>query len=70
MDTEQAYLVFTNPRVITSMLLIGILLGIVLALLAQNLAGQWYMPTLFVAICLIVAVGYMAWLDRQDWREE
>lgn len=70
MDIRQAYLVFTNPKVITSMLLIGILLGIVLALLAQNLAGQWYMPTLFVGICLIVALGYMAWLDRQDWREE
>jgi hypothetical protein len=69
MDTEAAYLIFTNPKVITSMLLIGIVLGIILSLLVQNLGGAWYMPTLFVAICLAVAIGYMYWLDRQDFGE-
>ena len=70
MDTDQAYLIFTNPRVVTSMILIGMVLGIVLSLLVQNLAGEWYMPTLFVGICLAVALAYMYWLDRQDWRED
>ena len=69
MDIQQVYLIFTNPRVVTSMILIGMVLGIVLSVLVQNLAGQWYMPTLFVAICLGVTIGYMYWLDRQDWRE-
>jgi uncharacterized membrane protein YfcA len=70
MDIQQIYVVFTNPKVVTSMILIGIVLGIVLSLLVQNLAGQWYMPTLFVGICVIVALAYMSWLDRQDWRDD
>lgn len=70
MDIQQVYAIFTDPKVVTSMILIGIVLGIILSLLVQNLAGQWYMPTLFVGICLAVAIVYMYWLDRQDWREE
>lgn len=70
MDTQQLYDTFTNPKVVTSMLLLGIVLGIVLSLLVQHFAGQWYMPTLFVAICLGVALLYMYWLDRQDWRSD
>jgi uncharacterized membrane protein YfcA len=70
MDVQQLYTTFTNPRVVTSMLLLGIILGIVLSALVHYLAGQWYMPTAFVGICLVVAVGYMYWLDRQDWRDE
>jgi uncharacterized membrane protein len=69
MDTGQLYLLFTNPKVITSMLLLGIGLGILLSLLVQHLAGQWYMPVSFVAVCLLSALAYMYWLDRQDWRE-
>ncbi|MGB7788824.1 hypothetical protein [Methanoregula sp.] len=70
MDTAQLYNTFTNPKVVTSMLLIGIALGIVLSLLLRYLAGRWYMPAAFVAICTVTAVLYMYWLDRQDWREE
>lgn len=70
MDTAQLYNTFTNPKVVTSMLLLGIVLGIVLSLLLRYLAGRWYMPAAFVAICTVTAVLYMYWLDRQDWREE
>ncbi len=70
MDTTQLYVTFTNPKVVTSMLLLGIGLGIVLSALMRYLAGEWYMPTAFVAVCTITAVAYMYWLDRQDWREE
>jgi len=69
MDTEQLYVTFTNQKVVTSMLLLGIILGIVLSLLVRYLAGRWYMPAAFVALCTVTAVVYMYWLDRQDWRE-
>jgi hypothetical protein len=70
MDVQQLYTTFTNPNVITSMLLVAIVLGIVLSAMMRYLAGQWYMPTLFVGICLLTAIVYMVWLDRQDWRDE
>ncbi len=70
MDVQQLYTTFTHPRVITSMLILGIVLGIVLSLFVQHFAGQWWMPTAFVGICLVVAVGYMYWLDRQELRDD
>jgi len=70
MDIPQLYATFTNPKVVTSMLLLGIGLGILLSLLMRYLSGQWYMPAAFVAICAVTAIVYMYWLDRQDWREE
>ncbi len=70
MDIQQLYVTFTNPKVVTSMLLLGIGLGILLALLLRYLAGKWYMPAAFVAICAVTAIVYIYWLDRQDWREE
>ena len=69
MDIAELYTTFTNSRVVTSMLILGIVLGIVLSLLVQHLAGAWYMPAAFVAICTVTAVAYMYWLDRQDWRD-
>jgi uncharacterized membrane protein YccC len=69
MDSQQLYNTFTNPKVVTSMLLLGIVLGCVLSALVQYAWGQWYMPTAFVGICLGVALVYMYWLDRQDWRD-
>ncbi|WP_292547080.1 hypothetical protein [Methanoregula sp.] len=70
MDVQQVYTTFTNPKVITSMLVVAIALGLVLSAMLKYLSGQWYMPTLFVALCLAVALVYMYWLDRQDWRDE
>ena len=43
MDLQLIYQTFTNPKVVTSMML--------------------------VALCLATALGYMVWLDRQDWRD-
>jgi len=68
MDTQLLYVTFTNKKVVTSMILLGIVLGLVLSALIRYFAGQWYMPTAFVGICLVVAIMYMYWLDRQDWR--
>ena len=59
MDITQLYVTFTHPKVVTSMLLLGIGLGIVLSLLLRYLAGQWYMPAAFVAICTVTAILYM-----------
>jgi uncharacterized membrane protein YccC len=70
MDIQQLYVTFTNPKVVTSMLILGIILGVVLSSLIRYFAGQWYMPTAFVGICLVTAIGYMYWLDRQDWRDD
>jgi len=69
MDIQQLYNTFTNPRVITSMMLVAICLGLVLSAMLKYLSQEWYMPTLFVTFCLGTALGYMYWLDRQDWRE-
>ena len=70
MDTQQLYLTFTNKKVVTSMLIVAIGLGLVLSCMIKYLAGQWYMPTAFVGICLVTALVYMYWLDRLDWRDE
>jgi len=70
MDTSALYATFTNPKVVTSMLLLGIVLGIVLSALMRYLAGQWYMPVVFVGICAVTALVYGYWLDKQDWRED
>jgi hypothetical protein len=70
MDTSQLYNTFTNPKVITSMLLLGIGLGIVLSALLRYWSGRWYMPTAFVAICTVSAIGYTYWLDRQDFQDD
>ena len=70
MDIQQLYDTFTNKKIITSMILLGIGLGLVFSALIRYLAGKWYMPTAFVGICLGVAIVYMYWLDRQDWRDE
>ncbi len=70
MDTAALYTTFTHPKVVTSMLLAGIALGLILSILLQALAGQWYMPLAFVTVCLGAAVAYLAWLDRQDFRDE
>ena len=70
MDTSQLYNTFTNPRIVTSMLLLGILLGIVLSALLHYLAGVWYMPVLFVGICLGTVIVYGWWLEKQDWQED
>ena len=67
MDTQQLYTTFTNKKVVTSMLLVAIGLSLILSAMIRYLAGQWYMPTAFVGICLITALVYMYWLDRQNW---
>jgi hypothetical protein len=69
MDIQKIYITFTNPKVVTSMLFVAIGLGLVLSALIRYLAGRWYMPTLFVALCLVTALVYMYWLDRLDWRD-
>ena len=70
MDIAQLYVTFTNSKVITSMLLLGICLGIILSALIRYWSGRWYMPTVFVAICTVTAIAYMYWLDRQDFRDD
>ena len=70
MDIQQLYVTFTNKKVVTSMLLLAIGLGILLSAMVRYLAGKWYMPTAFVGICLVAAIVYMYWLDRQDWWDE
>jgi len=70
LDTSQLYSTFTNPKIVTSMLLLGIGLGIVLSALLHYLAGVWYMPAAFVGICLVTVLVYGWWLERQDWQED
>ena len=70
MDVDALYNTFTNPTVVTSMLLLGIGLGIVLSALVRYWSGLWYMPAVFVAICAVTAMVYGYWLDRQGLREE
>jgi hypothetical protein len=52
------------------MLLIGIGLGVALSVLISRFRGQWYMPVGFAALAMVTVFVYMAWLDRQDLREE
>lgn len=68
MDTGTLYATFTSPKVVTSMLLAGIGLGLALSVLMRLFLGQWYFPFLFAALALGAAILYMAWLDRQDFR--
>jgi len=70
METTALYDTFTNPRVVTSMLLLGIGLGIALCILLKYLWGQWYMPIAFAALCAGTLAGYLYWLDRQDFRDD
>jgi len=70
METTALYDTFTNPRVVTSMLLLGIGLGIALCILLKYLWGQWYMPIAFAALCAVTLAGYLYWLDRQDFRDD
>ena len=64
MDIQQLYVTFTNKKVVTSMLILGIGLGLVLSAMTRYLAGKWYMPTAFVGVCLFVAIVYTV-LARQ-----
>jgi hypothetical protein len=70
MDTEALYATFTHPKVVTSMLLIGIGLGLALSVLMSLFWGAWYLPVTLVAVCLGTVLLYMVWLDRQDFRDE
>jgi hypothetical protein len=70
MDTEALYTTFTHPKVVTSMLLIGIGLGLALSVLMSLLRDEWYMPVVLAAVCLGTVVLYMVWLDRQDFRDD
>jgi hypothetical protein len=70
MDTDALYDTFTHPRVVTSMLVIGIGLGLALSVMMRLLWGQWYLPVAFAALALLTVVLYMVWLDRQDIRFE
>jgi hypothetical protein len=69
MDTEALYATFTHPRVVTSMLLLGIGLGLALSVLMRLFWGQWYLPVAFAALALGTVIVYMVWLDRQDFRD-
>jgi hypothetical protein len=68
MDTDALYDTFTHPKVVTSMLVIGIGLGLALSVMMRLLWGQWYLPVTFAALALLTVVLYMVWLDRQDIR--
>jgi hypothetical protein len=69
MDTDALYTTFTHPKVVTSMLLLGIGLGLVLSALMRFFWGQWYLPVAFAALALFTVILYMAWLDRLDFRD-
>jgi hypothetical protein len=49
MDTDTLYATFTHPKVVTSMLLLGIGLGLALSVLMTLFSGQWYLPVMFAA---------------------
>jgi hypothetical protein len=66
-ETGPLYETFTHPKAITSMLVIGIGLGIVLSLLVTWFRDQWYMPVAFAGFALVTVFLYMFWLDRQDF---
>jgi hypothetical protein len=66
-ETGPLYATFTHPKAITSMLLIGIGLGLALSLLISQFRGQWYMPVAFAIFALVTIFLYMFWLDRQDF---
>ena len=66
-ETGPLYATFTHPKAITSMLVIGIGLGIALSLLLTWFRDQWYMPVAFALFALATVFLYMFWLDRQDF---
>jgi membrane protein implicated in regulation of membrane protease activity len=69
-ETGPLYATFTHPKAVTSMLLIGIGLGLALSLLISQFRGQWYMPVAFAAFALATVFLYMYWLERQDFGDE
>lgn len=69
MDTDAFYATFTHPKVVTSMLFMGIALGLVLCILMRMFWGAWFLPAALAAIILGTVIVYMAWLDRQEFRE-
>ena len=69
-ETGPLYSTFTHPKAVTSMLLIGIGLGLALSLLISQFRGQWYMPVAFAAFALATVFLYMYWLERQDFGDE
>ena len=69
-ETGPLYSTFTNPKAITSMLLIGIALGLGLSFLISRFRDEWYMPVAFALFALVTIFLYMFWLDRQDFGED
>ncbi|OPX61933.1 MULTISPECIES: hypothetical protein [unclassified Methanoregula] len=70
MDTAALYDTFTHPKVVTSMLLAGIGLGLLLSGLLYFFQGTWFLPVGFAAVILGTVIGYMVWLDRQEFRTD
>jgi hypothetical protein len=69
-ETGPLYATFTHPKAVTSMLLIGIGLGLALSFLISQFRDQWYMPVAFAVLALVTIFVYMYWLDRQDFSQE
>jgi hypothetical protein len=69
MDTDALYATFTHPKVVTSMLLVGIGLGLALSVLMNLFWGQWFLPVAFAALALGTVIVYMVWLDRQEFQD-
>jgi len=69
MDPAAIYSTFTHPKVVTSMLLVGIGLGLALSTLVFFFTGTWFLPVTSAAVVLGTVIIYMIWLDRQDFRE-
>lgn len=70
MDTAALYDTFTHPKVVTSMLLAGVGLGLVLSALLYFFHEAWFLPFAFTAITLGAGIIYLVWLDGQGIREE
>lgn len=70
MDTAALYNTFTHPKVVTSMLLAGIGLGLLLSALLYFFQGTWFLPVGFAAVILGIVIIYMVWLDRQEFRTD
>lgn len=70
MDTAALYNTFTHPKVVTSMLLAGIGLGLLLSAFLYFFQGTWFLPAGFAAVILGTVIIYMVWLDRQEFRAD